>query len=453
MNVYDSRRMADVLRPMGYGPADSPDDAELIILNTCHIREKAAEKLYSELGRYENIKKDREKNGNKTIIAVAGCVAQAEGEEVIRRAPYVDIVFGPQTYHRLPKMVTRVLTKVGLKQKSANILDVAFPSEPKFDSLPEIHTEAFSAFLTIQEGCDKFCSFCVVPYTRGPEYSRPVEDVLSEARRLVACGVREITLLGQNVNAYCGAWRSGGKLEVSLADLLCELDKIEDLDIIRYTTSHPADMTDDLIRVHGQLEKLAPFVHLPVQSGSDTILAKMNRRHTRANYIRIVEKLLSANSKIKLSSDFIVGFPGETDQDFMATLTLIEEVGFVQAYSFKYSPRPGTPGASLGNQVPEEIKSERLKMLQDLVFATQRKFNETCVGTLIPVLLDRPGRKLGQLVGRSPYMQAVHVTAPSRYLGERVYLKVEEAFTNSLGAIFSDPSKSDQQKNFEWSNS
>ena len=426
--------MVDVLVPMGYSPSDRPEDAELIILNTCHIREKAAEKLYSELGRYEKIKKDKEKNGNKTIIAVAGCVAQAEGEEVIRRAPYVDIVFGPQTYHRLPKMVKQVLTRGGQKQKSGNILDVEFPSEPKFDSLPEIHTKGFSAFLTIQEGCDKFCSFCVVPYTRGPEYSRPVEDVLSEAKNLVACGVREITLLGQNVNAYSGAWRSGGKLEVSLADLICELDKIHDLDIIRYTTSHPADMTDDLIKAHGQLEKLAPFVHLPVQSGSDKILVKMNRRHTRENYIKIVEKLLSANSKIKLSSDFIVGFPGETDQDFMATLTLIEEVGFIQAYSFKYSPRPGTPGASLGNQVPEEIKSERLKILQDLVFATQRKFNETCVGTLIPVLLDRRGRKFGQLVGRSPYMQAVHVYAPKENLGKIVNLRIDSAHPNSLSA-------------------
>ena len=451
MNVYDSRRMIDVLKPMGYSLSDSPEDAELVILNTCHIREKAAEKLYSELGRYENKKNERGKNGKKTIIAVAGCVAQAEGEEVLRRAPYVDIVLGPQTYHRLPDMVNQALKSDELKQKSARILDVDFPAEPKFDFLPEIHTEGVSAFLTIQEGCDKFCTFCVVPYTRGPEYSRPVENILSEAKKLVACGVKEITLLGQNVNAYKGAWSYGGKLDASLADLLSELDKIQNLDIIRYTTSHPADMTEDLIGVHGQLKKLAPLIHLPVQSGSDQILTKMNRRHTRKDYLQIVEKLLMANPKIKLSSDFIVGFPGETDQDFLKTLTLIEEVDFVQAFSFKYSPRPGTPGASLGNQVPEEIKSERLTQLQELVFSKQRKFNETCVGNLIPVLLDRPGRKFGQLAGRSPYMQAVHVVAPKSCLGERVYLKVEKAFTNSLGAILADSPINQGEEKTEWS--
>jgi len=347
-------------------------------------------------------------------------------------------------------MINRALKRERAKEKSARVLDIEFPIEPKFDSLPDVHTKGASAFLTIQEGCDKFCSFCVVPYTRGPEYSRSVEDILLETKKLVACGVKEITLLGQNVNAYNGAWNSTDKLGVSLAVLLSELHKIRDLDIIRYTTSHPLDMTEDLIRAHGRLKKLAPLLHLPVQSGSDKILAKMNRRHTREDYFRVVEMLLKANSRIKLSSDFIVGFPGETEQDFKDTLALIEEVGFVQAFSFKYSPRPGTPGASLDNQVPEEIKSERLRILQDLILSKQRKFNEACVGTLMPVLLDRPGRKCGQLAGRSPYMQAVHVMAPKRYLGKRVYLKVEEAFTNSLGAVLFDHSMSMRQEKVEW---
>ncbi len=438
MNVYDSRRMADVLIPLGYSYTDDPKKAEVVILNTCHIREKAAEKLYSELGRYEKIKEERKTKGRTTVIAVAGCVAQAEGEQVFRRAPYVDIVLGPQTYHRLPQMVTRALSKERGNSKSARILDVDFPVEPKFDYLPEVKTEEFSAFLTVQEGCDKFCTFCVVPYTRGAEYSRSVEDIVSEARQLISCGVKEITLLGQNVNAYNGRWHSGGSGAASLAQLLYELAKIEKLELLRYTTSHPADMTNELIHAHGELDKLAPFLHLPVQSGSNDVLARMNRRHSRDDYLRIIDFLKAENPILKLSSDFIVGFPGETDENFLATLSLVDEVDFVQAFSFKYSPRPGTPGASMENQIPEEVKSERLTQLQALLMSKQRKFNEACVGTVMPVLLDRPGRNFGQLAGRSPYMQAVHVTAPADYIGKRVNLKVEAAFTNSLGAVFAD---------------
>ena len=435
MNVYDSRRMVDVLSPFGYSISDEPEDADLVIINTCHIRAKAAEKLYSELGRFEDIKEVRKKSNKNTVVAVAGCVAQAEGEEVFKRAPCVDIVFGPQTYHRLPEMVAKALKKERDEARSSQILEVDFPFKPKFDSLPDVNTNGFSSFLTIQEGCDKFCTFCVVPYTRGSEYSRPVEGILAEANKLVSCGVREITLLGQNVNGYQGYWRSGKSAEVSLAQLLFEFAKIEGLDLIRYTTSHPADMTKELIETHGSLDILAPFLHLPVQSGSNRILSRMNRRHSRDDYLRIVDKLVVQNAKLKLSSDFIVGFPGETDEDFMDTMSLATEVDFVQAFSFKYSSRPGTPGASMENQIPEELKSERLKQLQELLFSKQRNFNEACVGTVMPVLLDRPGRKPGQLAGRSPYMQAVYVNASIKYMGERVNLKIEEASTNSLRAV------------------
>ena len=438
MNVYDSRRMVDVLAPMGYGLTENPAEADLVILNTCHIREKAAEKLYSELGRYGNYKEAHKSNGSKMVIAVAGCVAQAEGEQVFNRAPFVDIVCGPQTYHRLAEMIAQALSKNRMESNSQRILDVEFPVAPKFDYLPQANTDSYSAFLSVQEGCDKFCTFCVVPYTRGPEFSRPVEAIMSEAYQLVSCGVREITLLGQNVNAYHGPWRSGGSETVGLGQLLTELAKIKNLDLLRYTTSHPVDMNNELLQAHAELDKLAPFLHLPVQSGSNSVLARMNRRHTRGDYLKTVDKLHKVKPNLKLSTDIIVGFPGETNEDFQSTMALVTELQFIQAFSFKYSPRPGTPGALMKNQVPEDVKSRRLNQLQDLLLTNKRAFNKSCVDTVMHVLLDRPGRKVGQLAGRSPYMQAVHVNAPARYMGEIVSLKIEEAFSNSLAAVIAD---------------
>jgi len=435
MNVYDSRRMKDVLVPLGYAVTNTPEKADVVILNTCHIREKAAEKLYSELGRYKNYKEERKKGGLLTLIAVAGCVAQAEGEEILRRAPFVDIVLGPQTYHRLPEMIAQATNGLDKGVKLPGIIDIEFPVEPKFDHLPAVKAPGVAAYLSVQEGCDKFCTFCVVPYTRGTEYSRPVDDILFEAHHLVSEGVREITLLGQNVNAYRGAQRTNGKGKIGLGQLLRKLAEIENLDLLRYTTSHPIDMDEDLIRAHGELDKLVPFLHLPVQSGSNRVLERMNRRHRREDYLRIVDKLIAVKPNLKFSSDFIVGFPGETQEDFEATLALVNEVGFIQAFSFKYSPRPGTPGALMDNKVPEHVKAERLAKLQDLLVSNQRKFNESCVGSAIPVLLDRLGRKTGQLAGRTPYMQAVHVTAPPRYLGKIMSLRIDEAFTNSLAAV------------------
>ncbi|MGE0746966.1 MAG: tRNA (N6-isopentenyl adenosine(37)-C2)-methylthiotransferase MiaB [Rhodospirillales bacterium] len=396
MNVYDSARMADVLAPLGFAPADSPEAADMVVLNTCHIREKAAEKMFSELGRLRAQKRER-----GTVIAVAGCVAQAEGAEILRRAPYVDIVVGPQAYHRLPELVARAARAGG------GVLDTDFPAEPKFDSLPDAAAPPGpAAFLTVQEGCDKFCTFCVVPYTRGAEYSRPVADVLAEARRLVAAGACEITLLGQNVNAYHGAH---GKAEWGLGRLVRALAEIDGLARIRYTTSHPRDMDDELIAAHADVAALMPYLHLPVQSGSDRILASMNRQYTAADYRRLVDRLRAARPDLALSSDFIVGHPGETDRDFDATLTLARAVGYAQAYSFKYSPRAGTPAAAQPGQVPEAVKAERLAALQDLLNADQRAFNRATVGRILPVLLDRPGRAPHQLAGRTPYLQAVHL--------------------------------------------
>ncbi len=437
MNVYDSDRMADVLAPLGYATTDQADEADMVLVNTCHIREKAAEKLFSELGRYRLHKEARASEGRETLIAVAGCVAQAEGAEIIRRAPFVDIVLGPQTYHRLPEIIAQATRARDGKEGRENrgVLDIEFPKEPKFDHLPPVRAEGYSAFLSVQEGCDKFCTFCVVPYTRGAEFSRPVDAVLAEARQLAAAGVREITLLGQNVNAYHGAEARGGDAEVGLGGLVRRVAEIDGLDLIRYTTSHPIDMDDDLIAVHGEVDKLVPFLHLPVQSGSDRILARMNRRHSSETYLEIVEKLLAAQPRLKLSSDFIVGFPGESNADFEQTLDLVRRVGFIQAFSFKYSPRPGTPGASMDNQVPEEVKSERLARLQALLEEQQRDFNLSSVGETMSVLLDRRGRKPGQLAGRSPYMQAVHVSAPDHLLGQLTALTLTEAHTNSLAAV------------------
>ena len=425
MNVYDSARMADVLAPLGYRPVEGPRDADMVILNTCHIREKAAEKVYSELGRLRAFKAAKEADGGRMTIAVAGCVAQAEGEEMLRRAPQVDLVLGPQTYHRLPELVARV------QRAGGGLLDTDFPAESKFDHLPEEAVpQGPSAFLTVQEGCDKFCSFCVVPYTRGAEYSRPVADVVAEAARLVAGGALEITLLGQNVNAYHGEAAQGGTW--GLGRLIRRLAEIDGLERLRYTTSHPGDMDEALIAAHADEPKLMPYLHLPVQSGSDRILQAMNRRHSAADYLRLIERLRAARPDLALSSDFIVGFPGESDRDFADTLRLVTEVGYAQAYSFKYSPRPGTPGALLEDRVAEAVKSERLAMLQALLNEQQTAFNRATVERELPVLLERRGRKPGQLVGRSPYMQAVHLEAPETLLGSLRRVRIAEAQPNSL---------------------
>lgn len=426
MNVYDSARMADVLAPLGYGPTDRVDDADMVILNTCHIREHAEDKVFSELGRLRLLKQERAAGGAGLVIAVAGCVAQAEGEEILARAPYVDIVLGPQTYHRLPEMVARA------SRAGQRVLDTDFPVEPKFDHLPGPSATGPAAFLSVQEGCDKFCTYCVVPYTRGAEYSRPVAPVIDEARRLVAQGVREITLLGQNVNGYHGEAPDGAGW--GLGRLIRALADVNGLERIRYTTSHPRDMADDLVDAHRDVPQLMPFLHLPVQSGSDRILDQMNRQHTADDYRRLVDRLRRARPDLALSSDFIVGFPGETEAEFAETLRLIDDVGFAQAYSFKYSPRPGTPAAQMPNQLSEEIKEDRLARVQDRIGRQAEAFNRGCVGRRFDVLLDRPGRHPGQLIGRSPYMQSVFVTAPESMLNTVQCLEVVDAHPNSLAA-------------------
>jgi tRNA-2-methylthio-N6-dimethylallyladenosine synthase len=428
MNVYDSARMADLLAPLGYAPAESATDADMVILNTCHIREKASEKVFSELGKLKELKDQKAADGGAMMIAVAGCVAQAEGAEIVRRQKAVDIVVGPQSYYRLPELIARITRERG------HALETDFPAQDKFDSLPEeISASGPAALLTVQEGCDKFCTFCVVPYTRGAEYSRPVEQILSEARRLVAKGVREITLLGQNVNAYSGAGFDGEA--ASLAQLICALAKIDRLARIRYMTSHPRDMGDDLIAAHGEIEQLMPYLHLPVQSGSDRILAAMNRQHTRDDYLRLVERIRASKPGLALSSDFIVGFPGETDRDFEDTLSVIRQVGYASAFSFKYSPRPGTPAAAASMHVPEEVMSARLEALQSLLLEQQRAFNAGCVGTTMPVLFEKTGRKPGQAIGRSPYLQAVHADHAAHLIGRICNVKIESVFPNSLKGV------------------
>jgi tRNA-2-methylthio-N6-dimethylallyladenosine synthase len=432
MNVYDSAQMVELLQPLGYEKIAHPDGADLVILNTCHIREKAAEKVFSELGTIRRLKEARARRGGRMLVAVAGCVAQAEGEEILRRAPFVDLVFGPQTYHRLPDMVARAATE--------QVLDTDFPVEPKFDYLPETAAApGASALLTVQEGCDKFCTFCVVPYTRGAEYSRPAAAILAEAQRLVAAGAREITLLGQNVNAYHGAAppnRPDGSGQWRLGQLISALAELPGLARLRYTTSHPRDVDETLIAAHRDVPALMPFLHLPVQTGSDRILAAMNRRHTAAEYRSTVEKLRRACPDLALSSDFIVGYPGESDADFAATLALVRDIGFAQAFSFKYSPRPGTPAAAATDQVPEPAKAERLARLQELLQEQQRAFNASCVGRTLSVLFEKPGRHSGQLVGRSPYLQSVHATAPMDMLGEIEPVSIRGVEPNSLvGAI------------------
>jgi tRNA-2-methylthio-N6-dimethylallyladenosine synthase len=434
MNVYDAERMMDALRPMGYADAAEAMDANLVILNTCHIREKAAEKVYSELGRLRLEKERRAAGDNGMIIAVGGCVAQAEGEEILRRAPYVDLVFGPQTYHRLPLML-REFEKTGRPA-----VDTEFPAEDKFDSLPAGGTvHGVSAFLTVQEGCDKFCTFCVVPYTRGAEVSRPVDAVRREAILLAGRGAREITLLGQNVNAYHGRYDDG--TEWTLGQLIRDLAEIEGIDRLRYTTSYPAEVDDDLISAHRDVPQLMPFLHLPVQSGSDQILKAMNRRHTAGSYKETVARLREAQPDLALSSDFIVGFPGETEADFDATMSLVREVGFVQAYSFKYSPRPGTPAADIEDQVPEQVKSRRLAELQAELNRQQLAFNQSCVGMTLPVLFEKRGARDGQLVGRSPFMQAVHADLPETLIGEIKDVHISHAKPNSLQGTVTLPTE------------
>ena len=425
MNVYDSVRMADVLAPLGYAPTASADDADMVILNTCHIRDRAAEKVFSELGRLRLVKEARAQDGKRTILAVAGCVAQAEGAEITARAPYVDIVLGPQTYHRLPEMVARASRAAGA------VIDTDFPADSKFDALPDQGTsQGLTAFLTVQEGCDKFCSFCVVPYTRGAEASRPAAHVLAEARRMVAQGTREITLLGQNVNAWHGEGLDGRTW--SFGRLIGELAGIDGLLRLRYTTSHPRDMDDDLIAAHRDVPALMPFLHLPVQSGSDRMLAAMNRRHTADDYLRLVDRLRAARPDLALSSDFIAGHPGETDTDWAATLALVRRVGFAQAYSFTYSARPGTPAASAGDQVAEAVKNDRLQALQALLREQQEAFNRRTAGLVLPVLFTHPGRRPGQVGGRSPYLQPVHADGPLSLLGTIVPVTIVSATTNSL---------------------
>ncbi len=426
MNVYDSIKMQDLLEPFDYQPTDSMYQADMIILNTCHIREKAAEKMYSELGRIKQIKDDRKSKGEgNVIVTVAGCVAQAEGDEIFRRASYVDIVVGPQSYYDLPELIAKIA------RHEKHVIKLDFVEEAKFDKLPEqSNIQGVSSLISVQEGCDKFCTFCVVPYTRGAEFSRSLEQIYREITSSVSNGAREVILLGQNVNAYHGKTIEGK--EYSLADLISYIAKIPSLERIRYVTSHPIDMTEDLILLHGSEPKLMPFLHLPVQSGSNKILKSMNRRHNRDYYFDIINRLRNARRDIVFSSDFIVGFPGETDEDFADTLDLVKKVGYGQCYSFKYTPRPGTP-AAVKEQVPEHIKSRRLAILQQEISRQQLLFNDSCIGKIMPVLFDRDGKLDNQLIGKTCYMQSVHVISPAKDLfGQIIDVKITEAGASSL---------------------
>ncbi len=426
MNVYDSERMADALAPSGYVPAETAETADLVILNTCHVREKAAEKVYSELGRMKRLKAEGAAEGRKVLVAVAGCVAQAEGEEIVRRAPVVDLVVGPQSYQRLPGIVARA-------EAGARVVETEFAVEEKFAALaaPGARRAArFAAFLTVQEGCDKFCTFCVVPYTRGAEVSRPVAAIVAEASRLAGEGVRELTLLGQNVNAWSAEGPDGAPW--GLGRLLLRLAEIPGIDRLRYTTSHPRDVDDELVAAHRDLDALMPYLHLPVQSGSDRILAAMNRRHGRADYLRLVERFRAARPDLALAGDFIVGFPGETEADFADTLRIVDEAGYASAFSFKYSPRPGTPAAGMADQVSEPVKAERLARLQESIVARQAAFNRSRVGRVAEVLFERPGRHAGQIVGRSPWLSPVQVAGGAGLIGTIGRVVVEDVGANSL---------------------
>jgi len=430
MNVYDSERMTELVGPHGYAETADIADADLIILNTCHIREKAVEKVYSDLGRIRQVKDERRAAGKETLVAVAGCVAQAEGAEIARRAPVVDLVVGPQSYQALPDLIARA------KSTGRSVVETVFPEQDKFSQLPMARTaKSSTAFLTVQEGCDKFCTFCVVPYTRGMEYSRPVAELTREAEKLATQGVRELTLLGQNVNAYHGEGPDGSAW--SLAKLLRHLARIDGLERLRYTTSHPRDMTPDLIAAHGDEEKLMPFLHLPIQSGADRLLAAMNRKHTVAEYRRVVAQIRAARPDIALSTDFIVGFPGESDGEFAETLALVDEIGFAQAFTFKYSPRPGTPAAKLSDQVPEDVKSERLARLLAGMERQQSAFTTALVGRTLPVLFEKAGRGEGSLVGRSPYMFPVRVDAAAELIGDIAPVTIRSAGPNILNGDLS----------------
>ncbi|MGV6802158.1 MAG: tRNA (N6-isopentenyl adenosine(37)-C2)-methylthiotransferase MiaB [bacterium] len=429
MNVYDSERMLGLLTPLGYQPTDKPGQADLVILNTCHIREKAAEKVYSALGRLRKTKEQRARSGGDMKIAVAGCVAQAEGVEITDRIPEVDLVFGPQAYHKLPQMIAEASRARG------EVLETGFDVEEKFDHLAKNRqAQGYSAFVTIQEGCDKFCTFCVVPYTRGAEVSRSVDAITAEIRQLAHQGIREVTLLGQNVNGWRGAAPAGDPKgdDWGLGALLCHLAKIDGIDRIRFTTSHPRDMDQELIEALGSEPSLMPYLHLPVQAGSDTVLKAMNRGHTAEHYIRLIEQIRQARPDIALSGDFIVGFPGESDGDFDATMDLVREVTYASAFSFKYSRRPGTPGASMAKQVPEDVKSQRLAQLQHLLEQQKQAFNASLIGHTLPILLEKPGRKQGQVIGRTPYLQSIHADIPISKIGEIVPITVTGCKANSL---------------------
>ncbi|PZU21844.1 MAG: tRNA (N6-isopentenyl adenosine(37)-C2)-methylthiotransferase MiaB [Shinella sp.] len=430
MNVYDSTRMSDALARDGYVQTEEMAEADLVLLNTCHIREKAAEKVYSQLGRLRDLKAARNREGREFMIGVAGCVAQAEGEEIMRRVPAVDVVVGPQTYHRLPEALSRA-------RAGDRVVETDYAIEDKFEHLPKAdaartRARGVTAFLTVQEGCDKFCTFCVVPYTRGSEVSRPLAQIIDEAKRLVDGGVREVTLLGQNVNA----WRAEGPdgREWGLGDLLYRLADIPGLERLRYTTSHPRDMDDRLIEAHADLRKLMPYLHLPIQSGSDRILKAMNRRHTADDYLRLIDRIRSVRPDIAMSGDFITGFPGETDADFEATMDVVRAVKYAAAFSFKYSSRPGTPGADMPDHVAEEVKAERLERLQSLLIEQQAAFNQSCVGKTVSLLLEKPGRFPGQLIGRSPWLQSVNVDAKGVEIGDIIPVRITGTGPNSLYA-------------------
>lgn len=425
MNVYDSNRMANMLDQMGLVSTTRQKDADVVIFNTCHIREKAAEKVFSDLGRAYQLKLERAEEGKDTIIGVTGCVVQAEDKQILKRAPYVDFALGPLRYFRLKEVVQEIFNK-----REMQLLDTEFSAISKFDLLPENKAEGGCSFLAIQEGCNNFCTYCVVPYTRGIEMSRPIEDILKEARRLADTGSVELNLLGQNVNSYHGEDANGK--ERNLAYLLNKVAEIDGIKRIRYTTSYPADVDDDLIACHKNLKKLMPYLHLPIQSGSDDILKRMNRRHTKGDYLRVVEKLKTANPDIGMSSDFIVGFPGETDDDFKQTLDVVNEVKYIQAFSFKYSKRPGTPAAVMENQIEEKVKKERLQILQDLLFDYQTKFNLSSIGKVMPVLFEGKGRHAGQLTGRTPYMQNLYAEADNSLLNKIINVRITGASTNSL---------------------
>lgn len=425
MNVYDSRRILDALERIGYVETSNPEEADFLMINTCYIREKASDKVFSMLGKFAQIKKERKQRGLPTYIGLAGCVVQALGDEVFNKAPFLDLAVGPQSYHKLPELLTRLDRGLG------RTVEANFTSDEKFDSLPKANARAYSAFLAIQEGCDNFCTYCVVPYTRGCEYSRSAGEIIKEANALVDSGAVEIMLLGQNVDCWHGLGLDGKK-EWGLARLIEELAKIDGLKRIRYTTSYPVDITDEMIVAHRDIEKLMPYIHLPIQSGSDAVLKAMNRRYTVAQYLEVIDKLRAVRPDIAISSDFIVGFPGETDADFEQTMDVVRRVDYAQSYSFKYSARPGTPASLMKNQIAEKVKTERLTLLQALLMERQKAFNLKFVGQTLPVLLTEKGREEGQLNGYSPYLQNVHTSLPESYLGKIVDLKISQATATSL---------------------